>query len=539
MAKSELFNNQLIPWVLIAGVLSGGLWRAAPAPDAGKPGDSGASAERADGESGPVPWISDLRPVMESLDATLGRAPDGANGSELQSSPGVALQPKGEARDTQIFQAMATLRTGLDRLISPTEQSCGDVTALQASAATLGAWMLDDDASSGKSRATAAKGLLDEYRDWRLLEDLASRTQPDPRDTGAPTYAVDFIVATVPDYVDSNSGWLADQSLAALQSGMVEEKFLFDRVKLVDWSRSQAGAASVLASSRLHERQPGAIIFRRVVDKNVQIQVQVVLVVLETPTAGVHQVALRNSLRFLRAWDACAKRNSRTLRVLGPSFSGSTLSLASVIGEAPFRAAFDPRIVISGSATAGENIRRMKEFSHGAIYRATVQPTAVLQERMARFLESLNPAWKDGHGVALLTESNTAFGRNAGHAAKDVQGEKDEQSGTRLLTAEHENTPPGPFENAKFFSFPLHVAQLRRCDARDEIPDELSRRAIVATPERERPRLVELEVGREARMRGAQVCRDSVPRRLAGLEAAAVGGGARADHEGRCERECD
>ena len=165
-----------------------------------------------------------------------------------------------------------------------------------------------------------------------------------------------------------------------------------------------------------------------------------VLVVLETPTAGVHQVALRNSLRFLRAWDACAKRNSRTLRVLGPSFSGSTLSLASVIGEAPFRAAFDPRIVISGSATAGENIQRMKDFSQGAIYRATVQPTAVLQERMARFLESLNPAWKDGNGVALLTESNTAFGGDAGHAAKDVKDEKDEQSGTKVLaggTREH------------------------------------------------------------------------------------------------------
>ena len=464
MAKSELFNNQLIPWVLVAGVLSGGLWRAAPAPDAGKPGDSGASAGRTEGESGPVPWISDLRPVMESLDATLGRAPEGANGSELQSSAGVALQPKGEARDTQIVQAMATLRTGLDRLISPTERSCGDLTALQASAATLGAWLLDDDASSGKPRATAAKGLLDEYRDWRLLEDLASRTKPDPRDTGAPTYAVDFIVATVPDYVDSNSGWLADQGLAALQSGMVEEKFLFDRVKLVDWSRSQAGALSVLASSRLHERQPGAIIFRKVEDETVQtdktvqlgktvhIQVQVVLVVLETPTAGVHQAALRNSLRFLRAWDACATRKSRTLRVLGPSFSGSTLSLASVLGEAPFRAAFDPRIVISGSATAGENIRRMKDFSQGAIYRATVQPTAVLQERMARFLESLNPAWKDGNGVALLTESNTAFGGDAGKSGKDA---------AKAPAAGGAGTWREPFAKAKSFNFPMHIAQLR------------------------------------------------------------------------------
>src|SRR5436190_21417328 len=106
MAKSELFNNSLIPWVLIAGVLSGGLWRPSTVGDAGKPGEPGASAERTDGESGPVPWISDLRPVMESLDATLGRATDRSNGSRLPSPAGVALQPQGEARDTQVFQAV-------------------------------------------------------------------------------------------------------------------------------------------------------------------------------------------------------------------------------------------------------------------------------------------------------------------------------------------------------------------------------------------------------------------------------------------------
>ena len=188
------------------------------------------------------------------------------------------------------------------------------------------------------------------------------------------------------------------------------------------------------------------------IGKTVHIQVQVVLVVLETPTAGVHQAALRNSLRFLRAWDACATRKSRTLRVLGPSFSGSTLSLASVLGEASFRAAFDPRIVISGSATAGENIQWMKDFSQGAIYRATVQPTAVLQERMARFLESLNPAWKDGDGVALLTESNTAFGGDAGKSGKDA---------AKATAAGGAGTWREPFAKAKSFNFPMHIAQLR------------------------------------------------------------------------------
>ena len=98
MAKSELFNNQLIPWVLVAGVLSGGLWRPPPPPTQASR-ETGCERRADRGRIGPRRrGFSDLRPVMESLDATLGRAPEGANGSELQSSAGVALQPKGEAR---------------------------------------------------------------------------------------------------------------------------------------------------------------------------------------------------------------------------------------------------------------------------------------------------------------------------------------------------------------------------------------------------------------------------------------------------------
>ena len=134
------------------------------------------------------------------------------------------------------------------------------------------------------------------------------------------------------------------------------------------------------------------------------------LTVLETPTAGVHQVALRNSLWFLRAWNACSNVANASLRVLGPNFSGSTVSLATVLGEAPFSTSFSPRIVITGSATADENVEKMKTFSNGAIFRAAVQPTSVLMARMAAYLESINSSWKDGNGVALLNESNTAFG---------------------------------------------------------------------------------------------------------------------------------
>ena len=74
--------------------------------------------------------------------------------------------------------------------------------------------------------------------------------------TDEPTYSVDFIVATIPDYVDSNSGWPVDQGLAAIQSGMVQEKYLFDRVRLIDWSRASAGPVAVLSASGFTSASP-------------------------------------------------------------------------------------------------------------------------------------------------------------------------------------------------------------------------------------------------------------------------------------------
>jgi hypothetical protein len=473
MAKTELFNNPLIPMVLVAGVLSGSLWRAAPPAENSKTGDLGSSSgDKSDGASLPAPWVSDLRPVLETLDGALGASVGSAHASPLTGATAVALAAEAGARDQQILSAMAGMRTVLDRLASSAEPTtCDDDAILQRDADVLGASMLADDGGESKTRAAEARALLDEFRDWRLLVDLATKVKSSRESTDGPTYSVDFIVATIPDYVDSNSGWIADQDLAAIQSGMAQENYLFDRVRLVDWSRASAGPAAVLSASRLHERQPGAIIFRKVKETDpppeqkdeADIRLQVVLTVLETPTAGVHQVALRNSLWFLRAWNARSGVAKPQLRVLGPNFSGSTVSLAAVLREPAFRTSFTHPIVITGSATADDNVKKMATFSPDAIFRATVQPTWVLKARMAAYLASINPRWKDGNGVALLTESNTAYGRDANRdatndankdATKDAN-KSQEDKGAVGASAD------AAFAAAKVFYFPLHIAQLR------------------------------------------------------------------------------
>ena len=127
MAKSELTSNPLIPFVLITGVLSGSLLRTSPPVDAGKAADANTSAEKADGTADPVPWVSDLRPVMETMDAALGAGSATADGSSLAGVAGVALEAKGEARNKRVLDAMASLRAGLDALAARTEPTaCGD-----------------------------------------------------------------------------------------------------------------------------------------------------------------------------------------------------------------------------------------------------------------------------------------------------------------------------------------------------------------------------------------------------------------------------
>src|SRR5262245_10283797 len=468
MAKSELVNNSLIPFILIAGVLSGSLLRTSPPADAGKAADTNTTNEKLDGVATPVQsWVSDLRPVMDTMDAALGAGGATAEASSLIDAAGITLEAKGEARDKRVLEAMTSLRAGLNGLADPTGPvTCGGASDLQGPANVIAAWILTDDGGDAKRRAAAAKGLLDEYRDWRLLADLANRVSRSATAAGPPHYTVDFMVATLPDYVDSNSGWLADQVMAAVQSGMAQEDYLFDRVKLVDWSRASNGPVSILSSSRLHERQPGAIVFRKVTGQTISIQV--VMLVLETPTAGVHQIALRNSLWFLRTWNECTNNGKAPLRILGPSFSGSTVSLASVIGEAPFRTSFTDRIVITGSATANENAQNMATFSDGAIFRATVQTTAVLKARMAEYLTSLSSKWEYGEHVALLNESNTAYGGDANTA---TTCSKPASPPSEALTTPPAKGQPDSITNglpklpafrcAKVFNFPLHVAQLR------------------------------------------------------------------------------
>lgn len=442
MSKLDSFSASLLPIALAAGLLSGSILRQSPPAQVERPQPRPASPARAD-EGTPSPfWLSDLRPVMEAMGDALGvpLQRDAFDPTARALARGVDL------KEATVISAVATVHDALQHRLGTDADACEAIDPAVVNAErTLNAYLLseqDAGSPSRKLRSTVADASLKQLQDWSALDSLTRQIQPGA--TGNVAYSVDFIVATVPDYVDSNAGWFADQSLTAIQSAMSRAGYLLDRFRLIDWSRNAAGPENPVANdSRLHERQPGALIFRRVEGK--RIALQVVLLALETPTSGVHRSALRNAIRFVRAWNRCEGRQAQPLKVLGPTFSGSTASLALTLGnpEDGFTESFPTIAVVSGSAAADDNPETFKAIAGDHVtFTTTVQPTSATLQAMSDFLGRLNHDWADGRNVALLQESNTVYGTSLDYSAGA-------------------HKPRAALPSASLFTFPLHVAQLR------------------------------------------------------------------------------
>ena len=232
MAKLESYSAGLLPLALAAGILSGGLFRQSPATEASKATPKPAEQVRPTEDTVPNAWLSDLRPVMEAMGEAMGlslqrdavtRASD-VTGAQINS-----IQP------ANVVRASTAVRRGLQDRLSKAAGDC-DVNALKTDEQTLNAYLLSDEdsgSSSRKLRSSVAEAALKELQDWRSLATLARNVGQ-----GAASYRVQFIIATIPDYVDSNAGWSADQSLAAIQSAMGRFRYVLDRFRLIDWTRA-------------------------------------------------------------------------------------------------------------------------------------------------------------------------------------------------------------------------------------------------------------------------------------------------------------
>jgi hypothetical protein len=274
---------------------------------------------------------------------------------------------------------------------------------------------------------------------------------------GAP-YKVEFVIATVPDPVDSHLAPSFDRAVDAIQRGLQSTGHTLDRY-WIPWRREPqsrwdlspppSGAPEALVSVTArstpgdsHRKIPGTLLFRGPEPG----KLFVVFLVGEVPTWGVQREALMAALNAIAESEPqgkphpCLAKQTQPIRILGPYFSGSTESLRDVltIWNESRKKMVD---IISGSATVDSNLKYLNGPCMS--FRATVAPDGLLTYQFARFLRN--------HLGASLSEDVALF----------VEG------GTSYGSANVNFSEGGRLRPRFTVDFPLHVAQLRAAYEKD------------------------------------------------------------------------
>ncbi len=257
------------------------------------------------------------------------------------------------------------------------------------------------------------------------------------------------------DPVDSRLAYTFDTQLDAICAAAEAADYTFDRWWL-PWPNTGGGTSAAAmkqqlsktttagSSAREFESIPGILLFRPMspAEKqkshdegdskekspgNNQIELLVVFLVGETASAGIHKTAFRSCLEIIGHLDKT--RKPRQYSVLGPTCSGTVDSLRIAIAAWRRSHHGDKFRFISPSATS---VSDFADEDQGISFSATVHPDTAVLKRLREFLRKE----MGRHRIAVLSESNTAYGRATAN---------DSESDDSVVT----------------FRFPMHIAALR------------------------------------------------------------------------------
>ena len=267
------------------------------------------------------------------------------------------------------------------------------------------------------------------------------------------TYCVHFLIATVPDPIDSRLPHLFDRFLGSIERAAEADDYVLDRYDLPwieDLNKKQpaagapdpSSAAAASESGEAHDylREPGYILFREPLNDNGKPQVLVVFVVGETPTAGIHKDALLSALQQIDALSPKEGEKPECVKILGPSFSGSAESLRTVLLDWLLESKTTARQgagqrkihIVSGSATAVSTKSQppstsqppskvpsppyyfdLRSAGGDARFETTViSDVAALNDFFAYLANKRVRPYKGSIRVGLLTEANTSYGNS-------------------------------------------------------------------------------------------------------------------------------
>jgi len=303
---------------------------------------------------------------------------------------------------------------------------------------------------------------------------------------------VQFVIAILPDPVHTRLGLFFDRSAEALQQAAQMQHYVFDRA-IMPWDRTPHAEPSDLkarqearAAQAQRESYPGLMLFRASVEpKTASAQADdskqalsanspstksptppqgplFVLIVGETPTAGVNKAQFRHALeiiRDVRKIPVLAEATKQPLLILGPSFSGSLESLSQELQRSDAKDISTEKFIYSGTVTAADSMlwfqRRLSPNSYFASFQENDDYARDL------FLRFACDRGIEPHTVAILSEDGTVFGA-PGSATTDLTAHPNSDDGAKASTECKVTDPPVPIDRDVLkLHFPREISYFR------------------------------------------------------------------------------
>ena len=359
---------------------------------------------------------------------------------------------------TLLFVVSAGFALFFPRMAPTLDSAAGPEAKLALSAGDAGHSRISPAAGvAAQANFPTASNLVSQF----LLRDHGGPTT-NTNSAGSSADSIEFLIATVPDPVESRLPRFFDSFIESVQRAAEAAGYTIDRFAL-PWPASgrESPDAIPYGHKQPYDSQPGLMLFR---DPSGH-KLLLVFLVGETPTAGVHKSAMYSALDQLAQFYPQGPKHAElptgfplpdtseaanTIRVMGPSFSGSAVSLRFVLDQ--WRQDESPNWkfeIISGTATAIRSDWLSSLTPRNVSFQAAVPPDSETLQAVSCYIAGLGY-----HKMAILTESNTAYGQSA--SRQSDQGNKGAGSSVTSPCADGRSLP-----EILSLPFPMHISRLR------------------------------------------------------------------------------
>jgi hypothetical protein len=291
----------------------------------------------------------------------------------------------------------------------------------------------------------------------------------------------EFVIATVPDPIHTHLSLFFDRQIDAIAEAAQEHHYLFARASM-PWVLKPPPESSDFKNRRLQEdyiasreQIPGLMIFHKTEPEGDQEPEEFlfVFVVGESPTGGIQKQQFQTALRAIRDIRE-GTTPPQTLRILGPTFSGSLYSLMDEL-KANTATSFSKVLLRSGTTSDWQTIEWFKNYCcrpDNLEFMTFTESDCYMFARLAKFadMRHVHPAQ-----IAVLSEDETAYGNQ--DPQKPPSSPAPVQCGGAIgpRTVDRKVTAKSPCDYSAAFVhlyFPRDISQLRSAYQRDVQNDE-------------------------------------------------------------------